>query len=237
MIIKNVEESITDETLNRLREMLQIRREMLETGLKTYIKIQKCAENGGPINDDFKKNYTIFYKMNSRRPDETFKDLYFSILDILIRDNPLPDNTKDVFKHTISKLYEFGIRSNKATGERDHASEICFTSKLLHTVDPNLPIWDGIVAKDHFRWKHKTPEAKTVEDAAKEAAELCWDAYSSYKKAFTDYVNCHSRGQRLIELFNESCGDTHIIDAVTDVKKVDFILWLDRDEKMRKSKK
>lgn len=231
-MIINVKESITDETLNRLREMLQIRREMLEKGLKAYMEIQKCAESGGPINDDFKETYTIFYKMNSRRPDETFKDRYFSILC-----EQLPDNTECAFKYIISELYECGIRSNKATGERDHASEICFTSKLLHTVDPNLPIWDGIVAKDHFGWKHKTPEAKTVEDAAKEAAELCWDAYSSYKKAFTDYMNCHSRGQRLIELFNESCKDTHIIDAVTDVKKVDFILWLDRDEKMRKSKK
>ena len=132
MIIKNVEESITDETLNRLREMLQTRREMLEKGLKAYMKIQKCAESGGPINDEFKNNYTNFYKMTIRRPDEKFKNKYFKMMDTFLHDKSLLDNTEGAFKDTILGLYKCGINDNKATEEndREHTFEISFTSWL-----------------------------------------------------------------------------------------------------------
>ena len=209
MIIKNVEESITDETLNRLREMLQIKRKKFEDGLKAYTEIQAAIQNATERRDkicsavdSITDKYKNFYQL--RRRDKIFIEKYFLIMkdafsgSVGKRNLSGDENAlKETFCKIISKLHECGTYTIKATGERKHTFEISFTSKLLHTIDQNLPIWDSIVAEDHFKMS-----------AGKEmTAEARWSAYKDYKDKFENYVNDENRGRILIELFDEKYGE------------------------------
>lgn len=91
-------------------------------------------------------------------------------------------------------------------------AEVSFSSKLIHVIDTSYPIWDRLVAGEqrHFNF-----------------ANNGWSGYKEYKNAFERYLKSPD-GQKIIELFDNKFPGNHI----SDIKKVDFVLWRDEEGKI-----
>ena len=94
--------------------------------------------------------------------------------------------------------------------------EPSFSSKLVATIDPTKPVWDQFVLKNiglrapSYTSAGKKEEAKTV------YGQIC-DWYS-IRLACAD-------GRRIVEIFGEEVPED---DEITDLKKLDFVLWQTR---------
>lgn len=117
----------------------------------------------------------------------------------------LHKNTEVSFEDAITTFYE-----------KFHRLEISFTSKLVALANPQKPIWDSVVTYGHFGIKAPSyGSGKRLEKAIARYYEYC-GRYADYMKT--------AEAKALINQFN------HIYENVeiTDEKKVDFMLWVDR---------
>lgn len=92
------------------------------------------------------------------------------------------------------------------------------SSKLVHTLDPEQPIWNRNVTDRHFGFK--IPAYGT-----KDREKKMLDRYMRYKRDFFKYV-ASDDGKAVIRAFDEAFPKT----GFTDLKKVDFVLWQDDGE-------
>ena len=100
--------------------------------------------------------------------------------------------------------------------------EVSFVSKLMATVNPQLPIWDKYVLINLGKvaeWKRlQTADVeKRIEEAAKIYAYI-----ESWYKAFIEDDN----GKLCIAKFDEALPMYK--DKLTDIKKIDYLLWSKR---------
>lgn len=144
------------------------------------------------LDDDFKRKYNSFYKV---RRNEKWRDVYFSYLEI-------NKNRSDLtFKEVINYIY-------KKTG----SIEPSFSSKLLATVNPEMPIWDKNVLK-YLKFKHRVQKGTNqIDDVINIYNKICLE----YKKMLTD-----QRVIEQIEFLRKLIG----ADNITDTKMLDFVIW------------
>lgn len=110
------------------------------------------------------------------------------------------------FPDTLDYLYQ-------ATGRYEPS----FASKLVATLDPDKPVWDKHVLQN------LSVEAPAYYSRTKlEDAKTCYALMGSWYQGFL----ASEKGAKWIGLFNEHVLDHH---KITDLKKVDFILWQMRD--------
>ena len=100
--------------------------------------------------------------------------------------------------------------------EKHHRLEMSFVSKMVAIADPNYPIWDSIVTKGHFGIV--APYAN-VKDRLQKGIEK----YAQYCCCYRQYMQTE-KGKDKIAEFERIFPKT----AITDVKKLDFILWQER---------
>ncbi|CCZ21382.1 putative uncharacterized protein [Acetobacter sp. CAG:977] len=176
-----------------------------KSAIETYMyQIQDELYNTDLSDDDkseeFIKVYADYYGMTRRGKD--FCKEYFKIMEKLKGEINLD------FETVFDRVYEIA-----------HTDEVSFSSKMLHTINPDLPIWDSIVAEDHFGMKVRY--------------------YKAYLREFNKY-KLSKKGQYVIGLFDKICGDLFGKDSleankakacITDTKKIDFVLWQCREEK------
>ena len=91
-----------------------------------------------------------------------------------------------------------------------------FVSKMVAMVDPEYPIWDSVVTKGHF--KIIAPYAN-----AKNRLQQGIERYDQYCRNYSSYMQTEE-GKKKIEEFDRLFPQTEI----SDVKKLDFILWQER---------
>ena len=218
----DVYEPIDNETEKKICEILG--KNQLNDGIEKYIAIQTAVNETGKI-DEIKDGYTKFYKMTKRSYDDDFICKYFSIMKDIRKHHgseyELSQNEetlKEKFTYVLGQLHEVG--SKYKDGERNKRYEMSFTSKLLHTVDPSLPIWDSEVATNHFKFRLPSKKQK---DKAEDVLSLYYEKYCAYRTEFEKYMN--GEGQILIKLFNKKYGE---YKDISNAKKIDFILWQDR---------
>lgn len=185
---------ITKEMVIRILE-----KPALAQGVKKYKYIMnRFCEVDVSKDIEFQNMYRDFYQMNNRFYSDKFAQEYFCIMETL----------KELSAVSFSDAFE-RVKSIQNTFETS------FSSKMIHTFDPNMPIWDNVVTKRHFGITAptypKNREQKTVEK------------YNYYKEKFYDYLKS-GEGQMIIELFDDKFPDS----GISDVKKIDFILWQDR---------
>lgn len=96
--------------------------------------------------------------------------------------------------------------------------EPSFSSKLVVTLDPAQPIWDAFVLR-HTRTKSPSYMSKTRVAQAKAA----YESICSWYRQFLGSAD----GKRAVSVFNSNVKE-HA--RLTDVKKVDFVLWQTRAE-------
>lgn len=94
--------------------------------------------------------------------------------------------------------------------------EMSFVSKMVALVEPTLPIWDSVVTKGHFGII--APNANV-----KNRLQKGIEKYEQYRYCYGTYMQSDEARKKIAE-FDTLFPETDI----TDVKKLDFILWQER---------
>lgn len=94
--------------------------------------------------------------------------------------------------------------------------EMSFVSKMVAIVDPSYPIWDSIVTKGHFG-------IVAPYTYAKDRLQKGIEKYEEYCSCYEAYMQTPAAKARIAD-FEKLFPSVEI----TDVKKLDFMLWQDR---------
>ena len=119
------------------------------------------------------------------------------------------------------------LQQNKETGisfakaltyiyQKHGRLEMSFVSKMVAIADPSFPIWDSVVTKGHFGIV--APYANE-----KNRLQKGIDKYAQYCQRYYAYMQTAEAKTKIAE-FERLFPGTDI----TDVKKLDFMLWQDR---------
>lgn len=143
---------------------------------------------------DFQTAFTAFFRL---RRDSKWREHYFSLFE---RQKKRGINVS--FGEILLRLF-------KQCGQ----IEASFSSKMLATINPEMPIWDSIVLKNlGFKIKGKTKEEK-FSNAVVLYDDICkW--YQQFKK--TD------EAKRMLESFDLAFSEYR---HISETKKIDFMLW------------
>lgn len=94
--------------------------------------------------------------------------------------------------------------------------EPSFSSKLAATLDPNEPVWDKYVLKN--------TEQKAPCYTAPNKLIIAKNIFGNIRQWYVKQMNS-DEGKMMMEIFNNMVKDHN---KITNVKKVDFILWKTR---------
>jgi hypothetical protein len=159
-------------------------------GISKYLKIMEMFHKVNVANDkDFQQLYNNFYKM--RHPQTEFYTEYYSYME-RNKNNTL--SYLDVLEY----FKKYG------------RLEFSFSSKLLATIDPTLPIWDKYVLQN---LNLTVPHGNDKENKANVI-------YNNIIQWYKDYKNT-PEAKKCITLFDEYYPNNNI----TPIKKLDFIFW------------
>ena len=100
--------------------------------------------------------------------------------------------------------------------EKHGRLEMSFISKMVAIVNPSYPIWDSIVTKGHFGIV--APAANATNRLGKGI-----EKYAQYCRSYSTYMETDEAKAKIVEFENLFPGT-----GITDVKKLDFMLWQDR---------
>jgi len=122
-------------------------------------------------------------------------ETYFSFMEQGKQRNPTFDETLDYLWSTVGRC------------------EPSFSSKLVATLNPLQPIWDTNVLRnmDIARPRHYS----------KDRMARAKNAYRRLCDRYTDFLHS-AEGKLVLSIFNSTVNEHR---HLTDVKKVDFVLW------------
>lgn len=162
-----------------------------EKDISAYKLIMSIADSPG--NPAFQRKYTGFYRL---RRNEEWRREYFRLMDFFGKSG------EPTFEEILLCLYQ-------ATGN----IECSFSSKMLATINPDMPIWDSKVLKAlQLRLKGKDPETR-ISNAVVLYESIChW--YEVFLQTKT--------GKDMIQRFDREFPKFKDMPVT---KKVDFILW------------
>lgn len=165
----------------------------VEVGIEKYRWImRRVHETDVSADGQFQKVFNGFYRIR-QRPAAFYQSFYR-----YLEDNK--DNSALTFADVVSYLYQ-------QTGSI-HAS---FGSKLLATVNPDMPVWDKYVLQNLGLRAPYCYEKDRLQKVVRIYRQIC-DWYSTQETAEKlRQFNCQF-----------SAAD------LTDVKKIDFMLWATR---------
>lgn len=171
--------------------------EKSKPGLEKYLKIMNMVRKVDVSqNKEFQKAFNGFYRVRQRQ--KIFYETYYSFME-------KNKETDPSFEKTLRYLYEKSGRM-----------EPSFSSKLVATLNPKLPIWDSVVLSN---FSLKAP-AYNRKNRLEELIVLYDLIIEKYNKLLDDEA-----GKIITELFERQYPKT----GITDIKKVDFVLWQTRD--------
>jgi hypothetical protein len=165
-------------------------------GLDRYNDIIKHEESSSIT---FRRKFNAYFRV---RRNPSWQKSFYNLFDTLW-------SSKNVsFESIIRKLYE-------KTGQ----VEPSFSSKMLHILNTEMPIWDQYVLKNlGFKTSLKGTPVEKIREAI--------DIYDSIIKFYKDYLNS-IEGKAIVNKFN-----LHLpkYAHLSDLKKLDAILWKIRVE-------
>lgn len=165
----------------------------VKPGLEKYLNIMNTVNKVDVSKDEsFQKSFNGFYRIRQR--NSTFYEKYYSFME--------SNKSKEVsFDETLLYFY-------KELGR----VEASFSSKLVATINPNLPIWDSIVLKNlnliqpHYYSKNRIQEVINL--------------YGKINEWYQRFI-ATDNGSEIVSAFDKAFPNT----PITDVKKIDFVLW------------
>ena len=168
----------------------------IESGAAKYDVIMKSFNIVDVSKDEkFQKTFTGFYRI--RRSKELFLSKYYKYMESLKGKNV-------TFSEIIKKVYSF-----------KGSIEPSFSSKMLATLDPNMPVWDqyvlinsGIGVPSYY--------GKTI--------EKCISIYEQIILYYKRLLKSQD-AKDMLNLFNKKLPE---YKHFTDIKKIDLMLWQKR---------
>lgn len=172
-----------------------------QKGLFKYLAIMNLLnETDVSLDRLFQRKFNGFYRMRQR--NSNFYNKYFIFMESHKKDKNLS------FSEIATYLF---VTTNRC--------EISFSSKLLATINPNMPVWDKIVALNHFGISISYYVPKKYNSRL----DMIIDKYNQFYLAYLEYMNS-DEANLIIKLFRELYPNI----VITDIKIVDLVLWQDR---------
>lgn len=172
--------------------------------VETYVEIMTAVKDDGfRLTPDFKNKFNHFYRIIN--PDVKWQDRFYDLF------ADLKKGSNYCFRCVLWEL----------SGESQQVYP-SFASKLLHTFNPKLPIWDSFILKSlglEMKGKSKNLNGKIEE---------CCRIYQNICDAFTSHLG-DAGVLKAIEEFNKRFPK--YAGNISDAKKLDFILWSNRTHK------
>ncbi len=176
-----------------LDEIIDNALKKISPGLQKYLNIREMIYRVNiSRNEEFQKSFNGFYRMR-QRPTIFYKKFY-SFMEENKSNSPS-------FEEALLYIYQELGRV-----------EASFSSKLVATINPNLPIWDTIVLKNIGL----KPPQYYRKNRIKETMVL----YNDLQQRYQTYIE-KEQAKIIITKFNKAYPNT----GLTDVKKIDFVLW------------
>ena len=158
--------------------------------------------------EDFQKVYYDFYlKARTVIRTSKYREAYFNIFSQLSSD---------------AEMDEILEKTKKITGDW----EFSIASKLLHTINDELPIYDSKIreylsSKENvpFWWQRRMKDSKRPRGASVEKQiQHDWEELKAWYEKFLQ----SERGKKWIKWFDKNFPD---FEDISNVKKVDFIIF------------
>ena len=170
----------------------------LKEGLIKYLEIMDMLYKVNVSEDrDFQKKYNHFYRMRQRKAE--FYQLYYDYMEQM-KHNNATITFEDVFSYI---------------QEKTSRCETSFSSKLLATINPNMPVWDSFVLENLG--------IKKIYPSAKDKEIKIVSAYNKICQWYEKFINTEE-AKLIVDTFDEIYPHTEI----TDTKKIDLFLWQNR---------
>ena len=182
----------------------------LEKSLKTfeqnqksnrrYLKIMQIFQDPSqPLDREFQKLFNGFYRV---RRGADWQETCYRILEMHRTD---PSVT---FPQLLNEL-------TYHTGKVDFS----FATKMLHTIEPNMPIYDSIIATNLALWNNHDG---SVNQKMRRAIVIYDQLQQAYQQLQTmpDMLQCVDEFDRRFPDFSN----------ITTLKKIDFLIWSNREE-------
>ena len=155
-------------------------------------KINKLSDEG------FQKNYKHFWGMNPARLNEPFYNTYFQLLNERKFD-------LDFILCEIKSLQK--------------GFQFSFITKLLHTIEPNPPIYDRMISQFYF-----LPDFQSVSK---------WEDKAMLAKSIYEFLQFEFQRIKDEKLLSESLEKLNLFldekgiekDTISETKKIDSLIW------------
>lgn len=144
---------------------------------------------------EFQKTYNYFFKV---RKNEEWRKIYYDLMETAKKGNY-------DFSDVLYEIY-------KKTGYIAPS----FSSKLIHSINPNMPIWDSFVLKN----LGIAPKEKEAKNRLKEAVYI-YSCLQNYINSFLKTDTAKFYISEFDKYFSE-------FSWFSDVKKLDFLIWQTR---------
>ena len=162
--------------------------------IQHYMNIMSKVKTVNVADDqDFQREFDFFYKV---RRNAEWRKVFFEIFERKKKKNCS-------YKEIITELYE-------GTGQ----VEASFASKMLASIDENMPIWDSKVL-DRIGIKSSNKRGQQKLEETIELYDVIVQWYSDLKANKASY-------NEYITSFDSRFPD---YSSISDTKKIDFILW------------
>jgi hypothetical protein len=161
--------------------------------INTYFEImQEFNKFNFKDNDNFRKKFNGFYKI-IRRSSEFYNMFYYYLE---------KNKTKNIkYEEVLKYFYDNFGKIEKS-----------FSSKLLATINPNMPVWDSIIIS---KLGIKVPSY-----SVKNRFEIVVEIYYKIIEWFNQYL-CTDNSKECIKVFDEVFPN----NTITNIKKIDLVLW------------
>lgn len=185
-----------DSIINKLKKR--------ENDIALYFYISSVFAQNKPVSDnlEFKEKYKSFYVMRTAGLSQQHFDKYFELLDRRI------DNLETI----LNELYEI------KTLKKQNSLQFSFATKLLHTLDNNLPIYDNQVKKTLG-----LPDTYSPLDSRYKKTRALLAYYENIKMIYQQLLEKAPIKKLSVDI-RKNFGWT--ADQINDVKILDFILWV-----------
>lgn len=168
-------------------------------GIDKYSTIQSTfwEKDISKDTDGFQKLFNSFYVV--RRNSEWRKD-YYTLFESLKKENKTV-----TFEQILKALYN-------TTGK----IEASYSSKMLATLNPNMPIWDQYVLKN-------AGVAQPSQGSDR------FDSTVSVYSQLCEWYQCYLKTENSKECIRHFDKTFPKYKEISDIKKIDFYLWMKRD--------
>jgi len=215
-----------------VEKTLQERKKELAEGLEQYIYLIKRlqTEENAPLCEKFQKVYDEFFKLKRKTRD--FRNTYYGLMQEYKRSSERLN-----LETVLERLSDKKIIKNKSI----KTVEPSFGSKLLSMLyQETMPPWDRNVQEvlKTVEEKIKAPSYYKLKKSRK-AYISDWNTfYTTLCVWYVEFADS-PKGKEWIKLFNDHYHEAE--NKVTEVKKIDLILWqmgaqiIDQKKKDRKA--